>query len=272
MEQYELTKSFSSSFGEINYDIKGEGPPIVLVHGTPWASYNWRYIIPALSQWFTVYYYDLLGYGKSEKSEGDVSLGIQNKVFSELLNYWELQNPIAIGHDFGGATVLRTHLLEKQEFEKMILIDPVAVAPWGSPFFTHVNKYETAFQGIPEYIHKAIVSTYVQGAKYKSMDQETLEGIISPWLGSIGQSAFYRQIAQASQKYTDEVECLYNEINTPVLIVWGEQDTWIPIEKGHKLHSMIKSSEFVSIPNAGHLVQEDDPSRLLAYILKFLQV
>src|SRR5699024_6663514 len=144
-----------------------------------------------------------------------------NKVFSELLNYWELKNPIVIGHDFGGTTVLRTHLLEKQDFEKMILIDPVAVAPWGSSFFSHVNRYEAAFQGIPGYIHEAIVSTYIQGAKYKAMDKETLEGIINPWLGSTGQGAFYRQIAQANQEYTDDVESLYSEIKKPVLIVWG---------------------------------------------------
>lgn len=79
MQQLNLTKRFSSSYGTISYDNIGEGPPIVLVHGTPWSSFNWRHIIPALSQWFTVYFYDLLGYGASEKIDGDVSLGVQNK-------------------------------------------------------------------------------------------------------------------------------------------------------------------------------------------------
>ncbi|WP_229683214.1 alpha/beta fold hydrolase [Virgibacillus oceani] len=231
MEQFKLTRSFSSSFGQISYDIMGEGPPLILVHGTPWSSFNWRHIIPALSQWFTVHYYDLLGYGQSEMPDGDVSLGVQNKIFSELLNYWELNNPIVIGHDFGGTTVLRTHLLEKREFEKIILIDPVAVSPWGSSFFSHVKKNEAAFQGIPEYIHEAIISTYVQGAKYNSMDEETLKGIITPFLGATGQRAFYRQIAHADQRFTEEIESVYNEIKAPVCIIWGEQDSWIPIEK-----------------------------------------
>ncbi|MBO1005054.1 alpha/beta fold hydrolase [Pseudogracilibacillus auburnensis] len=272
MESFQLTKEFSSSYGKVSYDSNGEGPPLILVHGTPWSSFNWRHIIPALSQWFTVYYYDLLGYGQSEKPDGDVSLGVQNKVFSELLNYWGLQKPIVIGHDFGGTTILRTHLLDKQEFEKIILIDPVAVAPWGSSFFSHVNEYETAFQGIPEYIHKAIVSTYVQGAKYNSMDKETVEEIINPWLGTTGKRAFYRQIAQASQKYTDDIEPLYGKITRPVLIIWGERDSWIPIEKGVELHKQIKSSKFVPINNAGHLVQEDQPTILLTHILKFLAI
>lgn len=269
MGLHTLTKSFSSTYGKVSYDIKGEGPPVVLVHGTPWSSFNWRHIIPGLSQWFTVYYYDLLGYGESEKGDIDVSLGIQNKVLSELLDFWELKNPLVIGHDFGGTTVLRTLLVEEQDFEKIILIDPVAIAPWGSPFFTHVNKFELAFRGIPEYIHAEMVSTYVQGAMFKEMDKETLTGIKKPWLGSLGQEAFYRQIAQANQKYTDEIEPLYSAINKPVLIIWGEEDTWIPIEKGRKLHEKIQSSEFVSIPRAGHLVQEDQPSTLISHIVKF---
>lgn len=272
MIEFKLTKEFSSSYGKISYDIQGEGPPLILVHGTPWSSFNWRHIIPALSQFYTVFYYDLLGYGQSEKGRGlNVSLGVQNKILAELLDYWGLESPIVVGHDFGGATVLRSILLEQCKFEKIVLIDPVAIAPWGSSFFSHVQEYEKAFQGIPEYIHKAMVSAYVQGAKYKSMDDGTLEGIIKPWLGEMGQNAFYSQIAQSSQKFTDDIEPLYGEIDSPVLIVWGEQDNWIPIEKGRKLHNKIKTSQFLSIPNAGHLVQEDEPTILLSYILKFLK-
>ncbi|AKA49615.1 alpha/beta hydrolase [uncultured archaeon] len=270
MQQLGPERRFQSSFGEIAYDIKGGGSPIVLVHGTPWSSFSWRHLIPPLSQWFKVYYYDLLGYGASEKRIGDVSLGVQNKVFCELLDYWGLEAPVAIGHDFGGTTILRAHLLDGRSFDKIILIDPVAIAPWGSDFFTHVKSYENAFKNIPPYIHKALISTYVLGAKYKSVDEKTLNGLIEPWLGPTGQPAFYRQIAQSSQKYTDEIENEYTTIRTTVLIVWGEEDSWIPIEKGHKLNNAIKDSEFVQIAESGHLVMEDQPTILLSHILKLL--
>ncbi|MDQ0206579.1 alpha/beta fold hydrolase [Alkalicoccobacillus murimartini] len=269
MGHFELTKRFTSTFGEIQFEKKGDGPALVLVHGTPWSSFNWRHIIPSLSQWFTVYYYDLVGYGKSEKAEA-VSLDIQSKVLKELLTYWKLDNPIVIGHDFGGTTVLRTHLLEKVAFKKMILIDPVALAPWGSPFFSHVNKFESAFTGLPEKIHRAIVTDYIQGAMYHPMSTETMEGILDPWLGISGQAAFYRQIAQANQSYTDELEPLYQTIEIPTLLIWGEEDQWIPIKKGEELHQRIKTSTFMNVPFAGHLIQEDQPTRLLGYLLKDL--
>lgn len=116
MNAWSLSKEFSSSSGKIAYDIAGQGPPLVLMHGTPWSSFNWRHLIPALARWWTVYFYDLAGYGQSEKYPGqDVSLARQNRVLAGLLDRWELESPFVVGHDFGGTIVLRTHLLEQRD-------------------------------------------------------------------------------------------------------------------------------------------------------------
>jgi pimeloyl-ACP methyl ester carboxylesterase len=270
MTEWKLSKEFSYLGGIIRYDVQGSGPPLVLVHGTPWSSFNWRHIIPALARWWTIYFYDLLGYGQSEKRSGqDVSLGTQNQVLRALLDHWRLESPFIIGHDFGGTTVLRTHLLENRDFQKMVLIDPVALAPWGSLFFVHVKKHQEVFESLPAYIHEALVSAYVRGATYQPMTAETLSGIVKPWLDPMGQSAFYRQIGQADQRFTDEIEPKYSSITRPVLILWGEQDEWIPVSKGGQLHAAIPTSEFYSIPNAGHLVQEDAPAILVSHLIKF---
>ena len=64
MIEWQLSKELLSSGGVLWYDVQGNGPPLVLVHGTPWSSSNWRHLIPALAQWWTIYFYDLLGYGQ----------------------------------------------------------------------------------------------------------------------------------------------------------------------------------------------------------------
>lgn len=271
MGDWSLTRTFSFQGQIIRYDVRGNGPPVVLVHGTPWSSFNWRHLIPHLAKDWTVYFYDLLGYGQSEMKEGqDVSLGIQNRVLAAFLDYLELDAPKIIGHDFGGTTVLRTHLLGGRDFERILVCNPVALSPWGSPFFAHVNRHESAFSGVPEYIHEAIVIAYVKGAMRAPMSMETLEGILRPWRGDMGRRAFYRQIAQADRHYTDEIEPLYGQIDRPVLIAWGEKDDWIPIERGRQLNVAIPGSKLVPIPAAGHLVQEDQPQVLLEVIRKFL--
>lgn len=270
MPNWNLRCEYRSSGGVIRYDVRGDGPPLVLVHGTPWSSFSWRRIIPKLSERWTVYFYDLLGYGQSEKRERqDVSLGAQSRVLAELLDHWGLDRPYVAGHDFGGTTVLRTHLIERREFKKIALIDPVALAPWGSPFFAHVKKHEEAFRDVPDYIHEAIVTAYVRGATCNPMDGETLAGILRPWLGTAGRRAFYRQIAQADQRFTDEIEPRYGDITCPVLILWGEEDRWIPVSTGQRLHQVIPTSQFHPIPGAGHLVQEDASEAVTAHLMEF---
>ncbi|NDJ59812.1 MAG: alpha/beta hydrolase [Chloroflexi bacterium] len=72
------------------------------------------------------------------------------------------------------------------------------------------------------------------------------------------------------QKYTDEVEPHYGQTQCPVAIFWGTEDRWIPIERGRQLHGMIKHSSFEAIPEAGHLVQEDQPEILLRALMAAL--
>lgn len=269
MTKWNLEQSFSFEGREVRYDYRGEGASVVIVHGTPWSSFNLRHLVEGISKHFRVYYFDLLGYGQSDKSDKDVSLGIQNRLLDALIDYWQLEKPYVIGHDFGGTTVLRNHILNHREIGKMVLIDPVALSPWGSPFFQHVREYEAAFAGVPDYIHEAIVKAYIKTAAYQSLDDDILEKIASYWSGEQGKAAFYRQIAQADSRYTDEVQKLYQNIQTEVLILWGEEDTWIPIDKGDELESIIPNSKLVTIPQSGHLVIEEKPDVLLHEITAF---
>jgi len=271
MIEWNLPQTYLFDGRTVRYGVCGNGPPVVVVHGTPWSSFNLRHLIAALSQGFTVYYYDLIGYGQSDKSPGDVSLGVQNQVLDQLLDHWELENPAIIGHDFGGTTVLRTHLIGGRDFDKVVLIDPVAISPWGSPFFQHVNAHETAFAGVPDYIHEAIVRAYVKTAAFKPIDDAVLDRIVRPWTEPGGKAAFYRQIAQAHSGYTDDVQPLYAQISRPVLILWGREDTWVPVERGADLKALIPGSVLYLIPDAGHLVIEEQPDKLIDKIRPFLQ-
>jgi pimeloyl-ACP methyl ester carboxylesterase len=271
MEDWILKNCFDFEGRDVRWGVMGQGKAIVIVHGTPWSSFNLRHLIVGLSKEYKVYYFDLLGYGQSDKSDNDVSLGIQNKLLSILIDFWALNKPIVIGHDFGGTTVLRTHLLNNKQYEKLILIDPVAISPWGSPFFKHVNKHEEAFSGMPDYIHEAIVETYIKTAAYNILNQETIKGIVKAWKGEKSKAAFYRQIAQADSKYTDEIQDKYSSIKIPTLILWGENDKWIPVENGEKLNKLIPNSKLKTIPNSGHLVIEEKYQDLLIEILKFIK-
>ena len=271
MKNWTLPYTFEYQGRPVKYGIKGKGEPLVLVHGTPWSSFNYRHLIESLSCHYQVYYFDLLGYGESDKSNADVSLGIQNKLLNALVDHWGIEFPLIVGHDFGGTTVLRSQLLDKRNYRKIVLIDPVAISPWGSPFFKHIEKYESAFAGVPDYIHAAIVEAYIKTAAYHELDLETINGILAPWTGELGKLAFYRQIAQADSIFTDEFQDKFADVSAPVLILWGEEDQWIPCEQAYLLQRKIEGSKLVTVPNSGHLVIEEKPDVLAVEIRMFFE-
>ena len=271
MREWTLDRSFPFEGQTVRHAIFGDGPPLVFVHGTPFSSYVWHRIAPLFAPRRRVHVYDLLGYGQSEMRSGqDISLGIQNRLLGALLDHWGLDEPDIVAHDFGGATALRAHLLDGRAYRTLTLIDPVALAPWGSPFVRHVRRHEEAFAGLPAYLQPAIVGAYIRGAVARPLTDAALAPHVAPWLGDAGQAAFYRQIAQMDQRYTDEVEPLYPTIRVPTQILWGEEDAWIPIAQGERLAGLIPGARLVRVPRAGHLVQEDAPEAVAAALLAFL--
>jgi pimeloyl-ACP methyl ester carboxylesterase len=276
-EALPLDHAFDFEGQTVRHGSIGAGDPLVMVHGTPFSSQVWRRIAPIAARFRRVYYFDLLGYGASDmRALQDVSLGVQNRVLAALLNHWRRDwngaVPDVLAHDFGGATSLRAALLDGCAYRSLMLVDPVAVAPWGSPFVRHVRQHEAAFAGVPPYMHQAMLDAYLQGAVHRRLPEETLRIYTQPWTGERGQAAFYRQIAQMDQRYTDEVQSRYAGLKCPVSILWGEEDAWIPVERGVELASRIPGARFTRVPGAGHLMQEDAPEAIVGELLAFLQV
>lgn len=274
MSEWELTETFRSESGNVRWDCLGEpgGPPVVLLHGTPFSSYVWRAVARSLARSHQVFVWDMPGYGTSEKFAGqDVSLAAQGRVFTELLTHWDLEEPLVVAHDFGGAVSLRAHLLHGARYRALALVDVVALAPWGSPFFRLVGKHSEVFEQLPPALHQALVREYVTSASSPGLHPAVLDRLVEPWLGELGQAAFYRQIAQADQSDTDEIQERYGQIGIPTLVCWGQDDTWIPVAKGRELATRIPNAGFDPIAGAGHLVQEDAPAELTAALLAFLE-
>ncbi|MDT0156098.1 alpha/beta fold hydrolase [Microbacterium sp. ARD32] len=249
----------------------GTGPALVLLHGTPWSSALWHPIAKALSSRFTVYLWDMPGYGASSKdAEHAVDLGTQGELFAHLLDAWGLERPHVIAHDFGGAVALRARLLHGARFASLCLVDVVALSPWGSPFFTLVAQHADVFSQLPPAVHRGAIEAYIRGAAHGSIEEQ-LPMLVSPWVDSTGQSAFYRQIAQADERYTDEIEPSYSTIDEPVHIVWGADDAWIPVDRAHRLHAAMPGSSLAIIPDAGHLIQLDAPEALTAELTRWTE-
>ncbi len=258
-----LDETVQTQAGTVRAGQAGDGPALVLAHGWPWSSFSWHRVIAELAQTHRVYWYDMPGYGRSEMSGQRTSLDVQGAVFAEMLAHWALIRPKVVAHDFGGATTLRAHLLHGCDFDRYVLMNVVAMRPWGSDFFDHVGRHVEAFQGMPLHIHAAVVEAYIKGALAHQIDAGDLEALIQPWLSDAGKDSFYSQFAQADEVYTAEVEPMFKDIRCDVTILWGEDDPWIPIARGRALADLIPQAEFQTLKGVGHLPQLEAPELVL---------
>ncbi len=263
MATVELTETFEWEGRRVAWARAGTGPPVVFCHGTPWSSRVWAPYAEALADRFTVHLWDLPGYGQSSKDPAhEVHAGVHARALRALLDHWALGRPHVVAHDLGGLVALRAHLAEGAAYASVFLVDVVAIPPSGSPFFRFVQENPGLLEQLPAYVHEAIVRAYIGTATHRGLDPADLDALVEPWTGEQGQPAFYRQIEHYDLALLDANERALPGLDVPVRVLWGAEDTWIPIETGRRLAELLPGAALTEVPHAGHLVQYDAPVAL----------
>jgi len=271
MTKFDLTQQFESTCGSIAHDVFGTGPDVVLVHGTPVSSVIWHGVIKRLQHRYRFHLLDLPGYGASAKFEGqEVRLRSFARVLAEWLAAKNLSHPVLVGHDFGGATVMGAHLIEKADVKAICVSDGVVLSPWGTPFSRHVKENEETFANVPEYIHRAVMAAHLNTAVSRNLNSEVLDRLIAPWLGNEGQRAYYRQVGQYDYKYTEQLEQLYSSVTVPTTVFWGEEDRWVDRSEGERFAQMLPDTILRTLPDSGHFVMLDAPGLFSRYLDEWL--
>ena len=268
-----------------------DAQPLIFIHGTPWSSRLWAPYALALSNKYRVYLFDNPGYGQSgfltpaatAEFASNGPLTKQAECTAALFAHWGFtpssnRVPHVIAHDNAGLVALRLALQHDCRYKSLTLIDVVAVGPWGLPFFKLVADNEDVFNAIPPPMFDGIIRSYIRDAAHKALKKEDEDLLAEPWVsgdGRPGQEGLVHVLKQASTRKSDDVEGQYHEIGEsglPVRVIWGKEDKWVPCESAEKLKELIGGKcEVVLVEEAGHLIQLDQPERLMAEILTFLE-
>ena len=267
---WNLRRRTRLSGGEIAYDVLGYGPPVILVHGTPSRSYVWRDVASKLADRFTVYIFDLLGFGESERREGlDVSIAAQDRLLAELLEAWGLEEPAIAGHDIGGAVALRAHLIEEVPFNRIALIDAVVLKPWITPTTRHVKSHLDVYETMPTPVFEAIVAALLRTATHEPIDETAFAAYLEQWSSPLGRRLYLQKDAQLDEEDTVAFDPLLASIEIPVRIVWGEHDAWLPPTIAHRLHGILPNTDLRILPETGHFAMEDSPGEVAGALKEF---
>ncbi len=198
--------------------------------------------------------------GLQRHVEQDVSLVTHGKVLGELVDQWGLERPALIGHDIGGATILRAHLLEGVPASHIGLVDAVVLAPWITCRTREMQRDSNRWPSLPDSTLEASIVEHLRTATVASLEEEVFYGLFGQWQDAQGQALYIRNVAQLNEDHTREFEPLLPKVTAPTAVVWGEHDAWLSVTTTAKIAALIPGATVTVLPNAGHFSMEDDPA------------
>ncbi len=274
----EIPNSEYSEFAEINgvrihYQEKGEGTPLVLVHGYTSFAYTWKDVFEPLSKSFRVIAVDLKGFGFSEKPAGDYTKRAQSVLVKGLLDHLKIEKTWLAGNSMGGDVSINVALQYPEVVKGLILIDSAGVkfeskSPSASSSF-NIPFFGRAFAALAltsdKLVRGGLERSYYDDSKITDEDVKIYHLPLNSVNGQ-------RAAAFAVQQWDlYPIEKDLGNINCPTLIIWGAEDEVIPLEKGRKMNSLIKNSEMIVYEKTGHLPQEETPEKVAKDIKSFIE-
>jgi pimeloyl-ACP methyl ester carboxylesterase len=264
----------------LNYEVQGHGPEtLVLLHGFGSSLRNWDDIRDTFKpDRYTVYLVDLKGFGfSSVPSNTSYSFEANAELITSFIREHHLSNFWLIGHSYGGGVALYVHALLSSSGNTlpkgMVLIDSAAYLT-ELPFFIEYLRYpvvsRTAFNATtPEF-----KARYTLERVYNSEETVT-DALIRRYAMFITDRKFPVFAGTARDIVPEkigELTTYYGGIMCPVLVIWGENDTVLPLSSGLRLAGELPYARLEILRNCGHIPQEECPQETARLILDFLEI
>ena len=263
----------------VNYQIAGEGPLIVLVHGITSTSDCWREVMPWLADDFTILAPDLLGHGESAKPRGDYSLGAYASGIRDLMIALGYERATFLGHSLGGGVAMQLAYQFPERCERIVLVSSGGLGPevhlllraaalpgaeWVLPVIAGPRTRD-AGRAVGRFLSRLGVrpapdlAEFARG--YASLaDAETRQAFVHT----------LRAVIDPAGQRVSARDRLYLAAEVPSLVIWGERDRIIPLQHGQGAHEEMPGSRLITIPDAGHFPQLDQPRRFVEALVQFM--
>ena len=256
---------------EINYEVEGSGPPIVLVHGGGADLICWEEMVPDLARDFTVYRYDQRGFGETQRPpEPVVSMKVWTQDLLGFLDALSLESPALVGWSLGASVILNFACEHPARCSAAIPVGspgPKKVVFDKSGF---VKRQELADQGlsIEEIIDKTFDFTRAAFSQWsRDENPESLEKIRAMLCRN--SAGDYAEMVAAFDQLSDFGDKL-PKLRARALILCGAEDGRTPPNLSEAIHERLPGSQLALIPDCGHYGCYEKPAETSALIRDFL--
>ncbi|MGD0569044.1 MAG: alpha/beta hydrolase [Candidatus Sulfotelmatobacter sp.] len=266
--------------GRVRYLRTGSGPALILLHGLLGYSFSWRYTMPAVAPYATVYAPDMIGAGFSDRVTGlDHSMRGTARRLLRFIAGLGVESFDLLGTSHGGAVAMMAaaECLEGTaplKVRRLILVDPV------NPFSAHGRRL-APFVGsrVGATLFRLTVArmsflfSYWHARMYcdrKRIAPGTLESYLAP-LAKPGLFDHALSIVRTWTQDLRELEATLPKLaGIPTLLMWGGKDTAVYPSSAAPLAKYFPNSELIVFPGVGHLPYEECPEEFNRALLEFL--
>jgi pimeloyl-ACP methyl ester carboxylesterase len=253
-----------SNVVDYNFSQSGEGPGLFLIHGIGAAQDAWRFILPKLSEYFTVITYDLRGHGKSPLTKNKFTLNDLVLDLERIREKTKIEKAHFIGHSLGG---MIAPAYAKKFPDKVTSLGLLSTVAARSPedknkVFNVIKKMET--EGIPKTLltltNRWFTDYFIKNNS--SIVDRRIKQVIDT------NSEVFLNVFRIYAK-TEMISWL-KDINQPSLVMTGENDLGCSPMHNKKISSELINSKLVILPDVKHSILLEKPDETASNILKFL--
>jgi pimeloyl-ACP methyl ester carboxylesterase len=244
---------------QVHYRVEGSGMPLVLLHGTAASLHTWDAWAMSLQDSFQVIRMDLPAFGLTgPHPDQDYSIERYTSFVDQFMDELQIDTCYLAGNSLGGAIAWNYTISRPERVKKLILIDAAGAPREGDPpMIFKLARIPVVSQLLKFVTPKRIIESNLQQVYYD--DAKVSDALIDRYYDMArrpgNRQAFIDRARMDFVLPTDRLA----EIVAPTLILWGEQDAWIPVKDVSFFESRIPNSQHIIYPNAGHVPMEELP-------------
>jgi pimeloyl-ACP methyl ester carboxylesterase len=251
---------------------RGQGEPLVLIHGFPTSGHLWNEVVPLLPPGHRTVVLDLLGYGRSDRP-GAAGLGVHDHAdrVLALMDDLGIGEAALVGHGLGGGVAQSLAVRFPGRVSRLALVSSVAFDAWPSGAARACRRLTPLGRLVPpSWLQSAVRATFLSGFANVAQGAHSLELYARAFAGADGRDALLRHLRALRADETAALAPRLGALHCPTAVVWGRGDPYLPVALGEHLRDVIPGATLDVLPSARHYVPEDTPAALSAVLAHLL--
>ena len=252
--------------------VMGEGPVVLLLHGTGASTHSWRSIMPLLARRFTVVAPDLPGQGfTATPPTAMLSLGGMSKGLAALMAALDVSPALVIGHSAGAALGARMCLDGHVGPERLVSVNGalLPLGGWAGHLFSPLARLMVRLPGMSRLF------------AWRAADRSLVERLLRDTGSHLDDAGIdlYARLFRRPEHVAATLGMMANwdlpalardlpRLNTPLLLIVGKQDRTIRPTEARRLGALLPGARIIALPGLGHLAHEEAPESVLNAILE----